>query len=132
MGAHGERSGFVAIGSFVGIGKENGFLMEDRDQARAHGRGIGAMDMGCVARVRREWRDCGWAQGNVAVGRMGLARRNGMGVVVAMGAVAMEKVLPVEDLWSQSVSLRCGNRSILPELTIQATGMAQPGMFSLQ
>jgi len=85
------------------------------------------MDMGCVARVRRKWKGNGlkemllWA---------GWDWQGAMGIVVAMGAVALEKVLPVEDLGFTS---QLALESLCPPiLTIQATGMAQPGIFSLQ
>lgn len=67
--------------------------------SEAHGRGIGAMEMsmshgfgangefvGCGLKEKLQWAGWNWS------------RRNGMGVVVAMGAVALGKVLPIEDL----------------------------------
>lgn len=47
--------------------------------SEAHGRGIGAMEMGVSQGFGANGEMVGWAQGKVAVGMTGLARRNGSG-----------------------------------------------------
>jgi hypothetical protein len=101
--------------------------------SEAHGRGIGAVEMGMSHGFGADGEILGGLKEKLLWAGWDRPRRNGMGVVVAMGAVALGKVLPVEDLFVVEKSACVGgNRSDLSTLTIQATGMAQPGMFSLQ
>lgn len=87
------------------------------------------MEMGVSQGFGANGEMVGWAQGKVAVGMTGLARRNGSGSrngsCRAWGGLTRRGSVVV----TSQLGLESSNP---PELTIQATGTAQPGMFSLQ
>jgi hypothetical protein len=56
------------------------------EMSMSHGFGANGEFVGCGLKEKLQWAGWNWS------------RRNGMGVVVAMGAVALGKVLPIEDL----------------------------------
>jgi hypothetical protein len=89
-----DLSRWAACGYWQGKRALDGW-MDGLGPIGAHGRRIGAMEMGMSQGLGAMERR--WVQGNVAVGRRGFWQ-GAMGMMVAMGAVAWGMVLPVEDL----------------------------------
>ena len=102
------------------------------------GGALGNAAVGCVAEKRREWEVDDPAQGVSLWARPGsIGAWGGRGVamakeIVALGAVALGSLTHRGSVKVKSQLKIRRTRDCILELTIQATGMAQPGMLSLQ
>jgi hypothetical protein len=76
-GAHGERGVDLSRSAACGYWQRKRALDGGLGPSGAHGRGVGAMEMGVSQGFGANGEMVGWVQGKVAVGMTGLARRNG-------------------------------------------------------